>query len=394
MLIANQELIRDINSRLVLTQIINHGPVSRAALAKKLGLTKATISAIVQDLIDKYLVVELGSVNTSRGRKPILLSFNPYCGYAITIDIEQEYLTFMTCHLKGEHAKVMRYPNNKSADEIVDYLVTLIEEQIATLPAAPYGVVGICLGIHGVVNHNKVTFSPYSPYEGVDFAGLLEAHFSVPVYLENEANLSIISEKTFCYHYANMVGISIHSGIGLGLIINHTLFSGYNGNAGELGHTIVEVNGKPCPCGNHGCFEQYTSERSLLLLFAEKKNLPSSTLKMLADAYKNQDVDAIEVIEQFVKYMAIGINNILNIYNPDVIVINSALIAKLPFLIDEMTALLKNRMRNFCHLIPSGLQDTSILLGGICICIKNFLGLKDLNFKIDHVIDHPVVSND
>lgn len=390
MLIGSQELIHDINSKLVLTHIINNGPISRATLAKKLGLTKATISTIVQELIDKHLVIESGSDNTSRGRKPILLTFNPYCGYVITIDLEEEYLTLMTCHLTGEDFRTNHYPNSKPANEIVDYLTLLIKQTLDTLPNTPYGVVGICLGIHGVVNNNEIIFTPYSPYTEVDFVALLEAHFSIPVYLENEANLSIIGEKTFCYNYANMIGISIHSGIGLGLIINHELFSGYNGNAGEFGHTIVELNGRPCPCGNLGCFEQYASERALLLQFARKKNLSKATLEMLIGAHAHQDADAILLIEEFIKYMAIGINNILNIFNPEAIVINSALVNELPDIIDQINPLLKNRMRNFCQLLPSGLRNTSILFGGLCVCTQNFLGLKYLSLKLSHLKDLPI----
>lgn len=394
MLIGSQELIHDINSKLVLTNIINDGPISRATLAQKLGLTKATISTIVQELIDKHLVIESGSHNTSRGRKPILLTFNPYCGHVITIDLEEEYLTIMTCHLKGEAFKTTRYPNNKSADEIIDYLTLLIRQTLDTLPSSFYGVVGICLGIHGVVNNNKIVFTPYTPYANVDFVNLLEARFSIPVYLENEANLSIIGEKTFYYNYANMIGVSIHSGIGLGIIINHELFSGYNGNAGEFGHTIVEVNGLPCPCGNLGCFEQYTSERALILQFAKMKNLSKATIEMLITAYTHQDADAILLIDGFIKYMAIGINNILNVFNPEAIVINGTLVNELPDIMTQIYPLLKNRMRHFCHLLPSGLKETSILYGGLCVCTQNFLGLKYLSLNLSHLKDLPLSKDD
>ncbi|WP_310603968.1 MarR family transcriptional regulator, partial [Anaerosporobacter sp.] len=80
MITGSKELIRDINSNLVLTQIVNFSPISRSAIAKKLGLTKATISAIVADLLSKKLVLEIGSDDTSLGRKPILLSFNRKAG--------------------------------------------------------------------------------------------------------------------------------------------------------------------------------------------------------------------------------------------------------------------------------------------------------------------------
>ena len=85
--IANQEMIRDNNRRLVLEYIVNNPPVSRAALSKELKLTKATISAIVQDLLLQNLILEIGSAKTSLGRKPILLEFNQQYGFVLAIDV-------------------------------------------------------------------------------------------------------------------------------------------------------------------------------------------------------------------------------------------------------------------------------------------------------------------
>lgn len=121
MLIGSQELIHDINSKLILTHIINDGPISRATLAKKLDLTRATVSIIVQELINKHLVIESGNNNTSRGRNPILLTFNSYCGYVITIDLEEEYVTITRCYLKAEDFKIPSYPKHRYANLIFDW---------------------------------------------------------------------------------------------------------------------------------------------------------------------------------------------------------------------------------------------------------------------------------
>lgn len=121
MLIGSQELIHDINSKLILTHIINDGPISRATLAKKLDLTKATVSIIVQELINKHPVIESDNNNTFRGREPILIIFNSYCGYVITIDLEEEYVTIMSCYLKAEGFKIPSYPNHRYANLIFDW---------------------------------------------------------------------------------------------------------------------------------------------------------------------------------------------------------------------------------------------------------------------------------
>ncbi|MFV0342793.1 MAG: ROK family protein, partial [Anaerocolumna sp.] len=209
----------------------------------------------------------------------------------------------------------------------------------------------------------------------------LETHFNTPVYLENEANLSVLGEKTFMYDFPNIANISIHSGIGLGMIINHELYTGYNGRAGEFGHTVIAVDGKDCPCGNQGCLEQYVSERALLKEYCKKKSIPEVSFDIFASRYQTGEKEALEIMEEFIKYISVGINNILNAYNPDIVIINSSFTIFFPGLTKLIEQRLNSKMNSFLHILPSSLQDSSILLGGICVVMKNFLGIRSLTLK-------------
>lgn len=382
MVTGSKELIRDINSKLVLETIINNVAISRAAIAKYLGLTKATISAIVQELINKKLVIEIGSDDTSLGRKPILLSLNKKTGYVICIDIGVETISALVTDLAGEDCSLKQIKAPKYTSNIINPLIQLIES--IKLPVnTPYGLVGITLGIHGVIVNNQVSFAPYYNLAGINLAEELEQHFSTPVYLENEANLSVIGEKTFQYDYANIANVSVHSGIGLGIIINHQLYTGYNGRAGEFGHTIIEMDGRACPCGNNGCLEQYVSERVLLQEYAKLKNITEVSFEQFRIAYEGNDPDALKIMGYFIKYMSIGINNILNAYNPDIVIINSSFTIFFPNITEQIESLLCSKMNSYIRIVPSALQDTSILLGGICVAIKGFLGVDLL--KLNHI---------
>ncbi len=161
MVTGSKELIRDINSTLVLETIINTKPISRAAISKKLGLTKATISTIVQDLINKELVIEIGSDDTDLGRKPILLSFNKKAGYVISIDIGVETISALLTDLEGEDCSLKQINTPQGNVDIVPILSNLIASMKPAGSDTPYGLVGIALGIHGVVYDNKVSFTPY-----------------------------------------------------------------------------------------------------------------------------------------------------------------------------------------------------------------------------------------
>lgn len=380
MITGSKELIRDINRNLILQTIIQEGIISRAALAQKTGLTKATVSSIVSDLLGQKLVLELGSDNTTMGRKPILLTFNASCGHVISLDLNNNNIPVFVSDLKGEHCQLSMHEHHLDRNTILEQLVSIISDTIASLPNTHYGVIGIGIGIHGTVFDNEVLFAPYNDYEGIPFKSYLEEKLNIPVYLENEANLSVIGEQTFCYNVPNMIGISIHSGIGVGIMIDHSLYKGINGNAGEFGHTIVARNGRLCPCGNRGCLEQYASERMILQQYQDEKELDTLTLDEFIDAYTKNDITAITLIDDFSHYMTMAINNLLATFNPDMIVVNSGFTINIPHLLTKITDCLQSRLSANCKIVPSGLQDTSTLLGASCVCIQNFLGIEHLSF--------------
>ncbi|MDF2871836.1 MAG: hypothetical protein K0R05_3411 [Anaerocolumna sp.] len=381
MITGSKELIRDINSTLVLETVINQGPISRANISKILGLTKATISAIVADLINRNLVEEIGCDNTDFGRKPILLSFQKKSGYVVSVDVGVDTISVMMTDLQGENCRLKQIKTPKLKNDILDALIHVIDSMKQDKEASPYGMVGISLGIHGVVHENQVSFTPYYDLKGYDLAGKLNEYYNTPVYLENEANLSVLGEKTFMHDYPNIANISVHSGIGLGLLINNELYTGYNGRAGEFGHTIIEIDGRECPCGNHGCLEQYVSERALLKEYAVRKGLETASFDILSAAYLEGDSDAAAIMDLFVKLMGILSNNVLNAYNPDIIIINSAFTIFFPQLTKRIEEALNSKMNSFVRIESSALQDSSILLGGICVVIKNFLGIRSLNLS-------------
>lgn len=382
MITGSKELIRDINTKLVLETIINNSAISRAAIAKKLGLTKATISTIVQELINKKLVIEIGSDDTSLGRKPILLSIEKNAGYVISIDLGVDNISALVSDLLGEEQNLKRIKTPKNTAHIAKSIIQLIETMKLPL-GTPYDLVGIVIGIHGVTADNKVTFAPYYNLSGIDLANELESYFNAPVYLENEANLSVIGEKTFQYDYANIANISVHSGIGLGIIINHQLYTGYSGRAGEFGHTIIEVDGKACPCGNRGCLEQYVSEMALLQEYGKIKGATDASFDIFRENYEQQEAEAIATMDKFIKYMSLCVNNVLNAYNPEIVIINSSFTSHYPDIIKGIESSLNSKMNSYINIVPSVLQDTSILLGGLSVGIKNFLNID--NIKLNYM---------
>lgn len=228
------------------------------------------------------------------------------------------------------------------------------------------------MAIHGVVHEGQILFAPYYPYEGLDFSSLEEI-FEIPVYVENEANLAALGEYAFGIPSANLASLSIHSGVGLGLILNGQLFCGARGFAGEFGHTTVELDGRPCPCGSRGCLEQYLSERVLLEEYAKAKRLSEVNVTTVCQDYQKNDLTAMEVITKFLRYLALGIHNIQNTMNPEIIIISSRITAALPETLPILLDMLPDSRNGQCPVSYSKLQDRAVLLGGVCNCMKDFL---------------------
>ena len=376
MLKGSKELIRDLNTSLILQTIQQKGPISRAALAKELNFSKATVSTIVQSLMDRKLVLETGSESAGVGRKAILLEFCPDSGYVLSLDIRTSSITAMICDLEGNRKTFLTFPNHADRDQILSVLAVLIQKLLNMVPDCTYGTIGISLAVHGVVHDGQVLFAPYYPYKDIDFVTALEETFSIPVYVENEANLAVLGEYVFSAHCKNLASLSIHSGVGLGLVLEDHLFTGSHGFAGEFGHTTIEVDGRPCPCGSRGCLEQYLSERVLLEDYARIKKLPLVNTATLCQDYRNGDANAVSLIRQFLRYIAVSIHNIQNIINPDLIIINSRITTALPDTLPLLLEMLPDTRNGICPVSYSKLQDQAALLGGVCQCVHRFLKIS------------------
>lgn len=380
MIRGSKELIRNINCKNVLEAIIYSGPISRAFLAKKLGLTKATISSIVQELLNQKLVLEIGSDETKSGRKPILLSFNQKAGYAISIDLGDTVICAALTDLKGDSPNYKTLQTPDKPQELLNCLVKLIQSMEKLTSDSIYGIVGITIGIYGVVHHNKIIYANHTrsnaDISNIDLINELEKRFQIPVYIENEANLSAIGEYTCKSAYGNIATINIHNSVSLGVILNNSLYTGNSGYAGSIGHAIIVPDGIQCSCGNHGCLEQYLSIPSLLKCFAEKTHVSSVNLADLFQSYTDKDPAAIEVMEQFTKYLAICVNNVMNVYNPDYLIINCAILNRFPSLFGKMQDALSCEIGAQKKIAATKLTN-SVLYGGICVAVKEFLHIND-----------------
>lgn len=374
---TNRTVIRESNERIVLNTIAQKGPHSRALLSDTIGLNKATISDIVKKLIAQKLINEVGIGESTNlgGRKPIMLELNAKAGFSVSVDIGYNYIDVMAQRLDGTAYKRELFPFIVIKREtIIQEISDILDVFLSSLPKSPFGIVGILIAIHGVVLDNQIQFTPAYDLADLDFSRALHEQFACPVYLENEANLLAVSDHTKEESYANLVSISIHSGIGSGVILNNELYTGINGYAGEIGHMqIVTENGRPCPCGASGCLECYASEKNILDTYQTRTGNKNALVTDLCRAFTEKEEEAMAVINDMVRYLATGIQNLTALYNPEIIFINS----EISRLIPDFTKQIESRLTSFTSkniaIKESHLGEEAILYGAGYLIIQRFL---------------------
>lgn len=376
MSVTDRFFIREMNEKLILKTIIQENEISRADISKKTNLNKATVSSIVADLLEKDLIIETGSGESKGGRKPIMVTFHQETALSLSIDLGNSYISSMLTYLDGTvvlEKHVSSVPINKRT--VMKELKNLIHYYLEHAPSSTYGIIGICIGVHGIVNNNKIIFSPFYSFEDFELVGKLEKEFDIPVTLENEANLSTLGEKHHLTNLTNLININVRTGIGAGIILNNDLFTGNNGYAGEIGHMIGVPNGKKCPCGNRGCIEQYASEQQILKLYGRKIGEKHASFSQLKEDYLEDKPEAVETIDIFIRYISIGINNIITTFNPEMIIINSKFTNEIDGIIDKVRENINFKMNDTAKITSSSLCEKSTLLGGAYVNFSNFLGV-------------------
>ncbi|RDW22172.1 ROK family protein [Oceanobacillus arenosus] len=340
----NQYVVKQENKALVLRKIIESSPITRPMIANETGLNKGTVSSLVNQLLEEKIIYESGPGESSGGRRPVMLLYNQVAGYSIGIDIGVNYMLGIITDLQGNiHQEKLIKFSNLAFEEIIKRLFGIIDLLLAIAPPSPYGIIGIGIGVPGIVDKNEeILLAPNLGWKNIKLKEILEEKYNLTITIENEANAGAYGEKMFGVgkDFNNIIYVSDGIGIGVGLILNGELYRGNNGFSGELGHMTIEVNGDKCRCGNNGCWELYASEQALLknanrleIITAQDDELSLESLVELANA---GDIEAIRLFEDLGHYLGVGINNIVNIFNPQQVIIGNRIVAAKKWLNDAL----------------------------------------------------------
>lgn len=337
------------NEGIIINAIRRFGPVSRADIAKLTGLTPPTVTNITAKFLEIGLISEYMIGESSGGRRPLLLKINSDLSQLIIVNVRSEkmmgYVVDPELNIHYEEAQNIK---ELKEDEVLTLLFEVISRcrQAATAPVPAIGVV-----VRGPVRQEGiVVFALNIGWKNLPLKCLIEEKFQLPAFIENDAKALTNGE----YYYGSvrdvgsMILLKVSHGIGAGIMFNGRLYRGINNSAGEVGHTTIDIDGPVCRCGNYGCLEALASEDALVdyavkaikegqasiiptLTAGDIELVTADNIYAAADA---GDAVALQALTRLARYLGIGIANLVNTFNPELIVISGS-IAKVSHHIEE-----------------------------------------------------------
>ncbi|WP_378953512.1 ROK family protein [Pelosinus sp. sgz500959] len=352
------------NDEQIVNVIRRQGLISRADIAKLTGLTPPTVTNITSKLLDLGIILEDSIGESSGGRRPLLLKVNPKIAQIIIIHIRSEkmigYLVDSSFQI---HYKENKKIKGMTKEEVIELMLLMIahckESATAIVPA-----IGVVVRGPVKIKEGISVFAPNIGWKNIPIRRIIEEKTGIPTFVENDAKALINGE----YYYGSvkdadsMILLKVSHGIGSGIMFNGKMYRGINGSAGEVGHTTIDISGPVCSCGNYGCMEALASENALVDMVVKsikegQKSLVCDlvngeltlvTPNIIYQAATEGDEVAIRILGQVARYLGIGIANLVNIFNPKIVVIGGGIVKARQFIEDIVRQTVGDRSFESC----------------------------------------------
>jgi predicted NBD/HSP70 family sugar kinase/biotin operon repressor len=328
---ANPKLMKEINEEIIVDLLKKKEPLSRAEIAKLTGLSRATVSSIVNRLVDTGLIKEIGvgKSKSNGGRKPVLLELNPEAFYIVGVDLGTNNIIAIVTDLKARIKGKVSIPTEvyKGLSGVLENLEYAISEVISISGVKKTKIIGMGMAVAGLIDtsNGEVIFSPNFSWSNVPIKKLVEERLNIPTYIDNCTRVMALGEITFgnARGRENLLYINVGYGVGSAIVIGGKVYP----NISEIGHIPVVEDGPKCGCGKRGCLEAVSSgsaieTRAKEILESGKPTLISElvdrqkdkvTAKIVAKAAENGDQIAIEIFNNSGWYLGKGIATAVNL---------------------------------------------------------------------------------
>lgn len=390
---GDKKLIKRINESSILQVIQEKGAVSRAEIAKILGLTPATITNNINTLMAQGIVKEAGAGYSSGGRKPILLQLNENGVFFIGVDIHKDEVRTAVVDLAGDII-VSEEREFSSGEDFEKHVLECIRA-VRRAFANNGKLYGIGIGAPGIVDTQKdiSVFLPSIARRNVPLKAYIEQEEKLPVYIDNDANAMALGESYFgqAKSVKDYIFLNVGRGIGSGIVLNGEIYRGSRFAAGEIGHIRVQENGRKCVCGKYGCLNTVATEYSILwevsqavqagvpsiVTELQKNGLNQLSFATLEAAARAQDKCVLDILRRVGQNLGIAVSYVINILNPQLIILGGNMSVLGEYIIDSLiqsaTALSMEDSMQGTSIVISSLRQRAGVVGAASLCIHNLL---------------------
>lgn len=398
---ANQRTVRQSNRATIFRAVHSLGPIARVELARHSGLNPATVTNIVEELIASGLVQELESARAPVhrggrvGRRPVSLQVNPNARLSLGVDLARAAVTGAVVNLDGEVITRVTEPTRAIVSgDAIQQVVRVIQMLLDELSKEKrQSVVGVGVGAPGALSVRTGRFQPppsYGSWEEIDLRVEIEQQIGLPITVDNNANTAALGELWFGAGAGiqNFVLLNLGIGIGAGLVQDGNLYRGQHDLAGEIGHVSIAMDGPRCACGNLGCLEMYVSVPRVLaaatsaIATGEPTALREAiedqghlTIEALRGAAEGGDSLAVRVLSDVSRFLAAGIVNIINVLDPEMVLIGRELAVAGETLLEPVRQEVKRRvlpvLRSSVRIEAAQLPDAPVI-GAAVLAMQEF----------------------
>ena len=315
------------------------GLIPRVQLAKDLGVSPASVTTLVSELIDAGLIEEVAAPrdgDPGRGRPAVALGVRAQAQYVAGMKLSDREHTAVIVDFAGRLLAddvIPRKPGSMTVAEILDAIETLLARVCAKAGLARSDLSGIGIGVPGFVDSAEgvVLWSSVLLDRAVPLAAAAQVRLGLPVFIDNDANLVALAELWFGAGRAlsDFAVVTIEHGVGMGFVMNHRIYRGSQRLGMELGHTKVQLDGALCRCGQRGCLEAYVADYALAreattaLNWGHKEGQSIGVLlESLYEHAKAGNATARSIFRRAGRYLAVGLSNVINLFDPALIILS------------------------------------------------------------------------
>ncbi|MFS4583427.1 ROK family protein [Phaeobacter sp. C3_T13_0] len=314
------------------------GKIARIDIAQATRISPATVTAITAELLAAGLIEEVSpdlARDGKRGRPRVALKVCGNAHYIAGLKLSHHAITTLITDFEGSELVSHEMPlrgGQISPDALSEKIVEALDQSCAKRGLVREQISGVGIGMAGVMDaeRNFIYWSSSLNVRNIDFGSVLNRYLSMPVFIDNDANLVAKAEHLFGEGdtRSNFVVVTVEHGVGMGIVIDNQIYRGARGCGAEFGHIKVQLEGALCQCGQRGCLEAYVGDYALL----REANITSGVErhKDLASLYRavaEGDTMAQSILDRAGRMFAMGLANIVNIFDPQMIVLAGAQLA-------------------------------------------------------------------